>query len=105
MTVYVDKISDYPVVAEAAKRHGRRWCHMWTDGDLSELHALAAKIGLRREWFQDGQHPHYDLVPSKRALAIEVGAVEREFREYLRLKRASAHISSKTIPQIKRPSK
>jgi hypothetical protein len=58
----------------------------WTGGghltatDLDELHAMAKKIGLRREWFQDnGTFPHYDCQKRKRALAIKAGAVPVEF--------------------------
>lgn len=52
--------------------------HM-TCSDIDELHAMAARIGLRRAWFQDKSFPHYDLTKSKRALAIAAGAVEVEF--------------------------
>lgn len=70
MTVYVDE-PIWPF-------RGQKYCHMFTDGDLSELHALADKIGLKRAWFQNprpGDHPHYDLSPVKRALALQNGAV------------------------------
>lgn len=56
----------------------------WTGGghltttDIDELHELAAKIGLRREWFQDKTFPHYDVQRRKRQLAIAAGAVPRE---------------------------
>ena len=65
--VYVDEIHEYETNLPYKK-----WCHMATDGPLEELHAMAAKLGLRREWFQDKPHaPHYDLVPSKRILALK----------------------------------
>lgn len=73
MTVYVDK---FPA----------GW-GKWTGGghltttDIDELHALAAKIGLKREWFQDKTFPHYDVQARKRLLAIAAGAVERDFLE------------------------
>lgn len=36
---------------------------------------MAARLGLKREWFQQNSRlPHYDLVPSKRALALKYGA-------------------------------
>jgi len=55
-------------------RNGHRWCHMFTDeADCAELHRMARKIGLRREWFQGD---HYDLTPGRRARAVELGAVE-----------------------------
>lgn len=75
--VYVD-----PLVAYGWKLRGRVTlsCHMFTDGDLSELHNLAQKIGLKREWFQDKRLPHYDLTPSRRVLALRNGAVEATHR-------------------------
>jgi Protein of unknown function (DUF4031) len=71
-TIYVDDIVTY----ENCQLPYKRWCHMATDGDIEVLHAMAARIGLKREWFQDKpKHPHYDLTPSKRAEAINLGAV------------------------------
>jgi len=65
--IYVDDVKKYP---------SGNWSHMMTDGDLSELHEMAAKIGLQRRWFQNKpRHPHYDVRPSKRTLAIENGAI------------------------------
>lgn len=66
--IYVDEIFDY------GKRG--KWCHLATDSDdLTALHLFAASIGLKRRWFQDHPlHPHYDLTPSKRELAIKCGA-------------------------------
>ena len=62
----------------------RRMCHMMTDGDIEELHAMALSIGLRRAWFQDHSlHPHYDLTASKRAAAIRAGAVTVSSRELI----------------------
>lgn len=53
-------------------------CHLTCD-DLEKLHEFAAKIGLKRAWFQDHyQNPalhHYDLTPGKRAQALAMGAV------------------------------
>lgn len=72
MTVYVDKVQFYPQSSLKQKR----WCHMGTDGPIEELHAVAERIGLRRAWFQDKPgHPHYDLFPSKRRLALSMGLV------------------------------
>lgn len=52
------------------------YCHMLAD-ELEELHAMATKLGLKRSWFQNSASaPHYDLAPSKRALAIQLGAQE-----------------------------
>lgn len=69
--IYVDPIRYYP----DCRLPYQYWCHMATDGPPSELHQMAAKLGLCRAWFQDmPTHPHYDLTPAKRAQAIRLGA-------------------------------
>lgn len=52
-------------------------------GDLEELHGFAAKIGLRREWYQTGRgHDHYDLTTKRKLiLALKHGAVLCHVRE------------------------
>ena len=72
MPVYVDPLMNF-----GWKLRGREIpnCHMFTDEiDLTALHELAAKIGMKRAWFQDKwSAPHYDLTPNRRADAIEAG--------------------------------
>jgi hypothetical protein len=58
------------ILADGIRRHRSGWCHMVSDRYVEELHAFASEIGLRREWFQGGPRPHYDLRPSKRRLAM-----------------------------------
>jgi len=50
-------------------------CHLVAD-TAAELHAMAARIGVARRWFQQkpGTLPHYDICLSKRALALGAGA-------------------------------
>ena len=58
MAVYVDAMVKYGV---RRGRAGPRWCHMIADSP-KELHAMAARIGLRRTWFQaKASVPHYDI--------------------------------------------
>lgn len=89
MTVYVD---DFRVPARIAGVSGR-WSHLTADTE-TELHEFAARIGLRREWFQDRcrvgrcepcPHWHYDLADSKRREAIAAGAQSVSFREFGRI--------------------
>ena len=55
--------------------YGRmKMCHMTADTE-EELHAMADKIGLKREWFQDGRIPHYDVSKGKRFDALANGAI------------------------------
>jgi len=70
VTVYVDDM-------KAA--FGRMvMCHMLADTD-DELHAMADRIGVQRRWWQSPAKTsgsHYDIALSKRALAVQAGAVE-----------------------------
>jgi hypothetical protein len=76
MTVYVDAVF-IP--------YGRmKMCHMIADTE-DELHAMADKIGLKREWFQGGSKPHYDVSKGKRIEAIRHGAIEVTVRELIAL--------------------
>lgn len=87
MAIYVDSIKTYPIsmIQGAARRLGQRWCHMWTDGSEAELHRFAARIGLKKAWFQrKGSRGHYDLIPRRRAVAVKYGAVEEEYSSYLK---------------------
>lgn len=67
MAVYVDQYK------HALGR--MKMCHLLAD-TLDELHAMADRIGLKREWFQNKKTPHYDVCQSKRELAVGAGAVE-----------------------------
>ncbi|MFA7454891.1 MAG: DUF4031 domain-containing protein [Desulfobulbaceae bacterium] len=76
--VYVDALR--PCVPNA------RWpwdksCHLLADS-VEDLHRFAAKLGLRRSWFQDHSIlPHYDLTVGMRQRAIMQGAREIDSRE------------------------
>jgi predicted kinase len=69
MAILVDELREYPGV----RLPFTEWCHMTTDGSFDELHAFAARLGLRRRWFQ---RDHYDLPPHARAAAVALGAEE-----------------------------
>lgn len=71
MAVYVDG---------AENQFGRmKMCHMVAD-TVAELHEMADKIGMRREWFQPYSSPHYDLSKTRRAAAVKLGAIEVDRR-------------------------
>jgi hypothetical protein len=57
---------------------------MVSDESVGELHEFAATIGLKRKAFQSTSRPHYDLRPSKRQLAVSMGAEEVGMRDLLR---------------------
>jgi hypothetical protein len=70
------------ILVDPIRRHqSGEWCHMVSDESLEELHEFAATIGLRRKAFQCTSRPHYDLRPSKRRLAVSMGAQEVGMRD------------------------
>lgn len=56
---------------------GRLWAHLFSP-DIEALHEFAARLGMRRDWFQQppkASWPHYDLTESRRSQALRLGAV------------------------------
>ena len=57
--------------------------HLIADSE-KELHDFAKKIGLKRDWFQDHRHKHYDLTTKRMAnKAIINGAILKTTREII----------------------
>jgi Protein of unknown function (DUF4031) len=75
MSVYVDNYF---------AQFGRmKMSHMIADS-LEELHAMADQIGVARRWFQEqSSFPHYDVCKAKRELAIGLGAIALEKRDFV----------------------
>lgn len=71
------------------------WCHMWSSqidtnyfASLDELRDMARQLGLKDEHIQvtrgiSGPFPHYDLHPSKRELALKLGAHEKKLIDWI----------------------
>ena len=66
-----------------------------------ELHTFVARLGMRREWFQDKpgrpHHAHYDLPERARSEAVANGAVEvtwRDLGRMLRERRTASAVGS-----------
>lgn len=72
MTTYVD---EFRVWAPTSVRCFKAGSSHLTADSVRELHWFAGRIGLRREWFQDGSTPHYDLTEKRRAAALREGAI------------------------------
>ncbi len=68
------------VLVDAAiwRWRGRRWAHLASDTSAAELHAFAARLGLRPEQFQGD---HYDIPDELRTRALGLGAVPVSSRE------------------------
>ena len=77
--VYVDDMYRYPL-----GRFGRmKMSHLIADTD-EELHAMAARIGVARRWWQSPEKTsgsHYDIAMSMREAAIRHGAVAITLKE------------------------
>jgi hypothetical protein len=81
MSVYVDP---------ARHAFGRMiMCHMMAD-TTDELLAMADKIGVDRKWIQKAgtAYEHFDIAKSKRALAVDAGAIEVSSRDIGKLIRS-----------------
>lgn len=81
MSIYVDNMR---------AQFGRmKMCHMLADS-TAELLAMADRIGVDRKWLQKAgtAHEHFDIALSKRALAVEAGAIEVSMMELGRIIRA-----------------
>lgn len=86
MTVYVDDMQ---------AEFGRMvMCHMIADAE-DELHAMAQRIGIARRWYQGD---HYDICKSKRALAVQHGAVVVTLRQL-----AVMHMRRRASGELGRP--
>lgn len=74
VTVYVDTMR--------APYRGMRMSHMVADSTV-ELIAMADRIGVARRWLQCAgtYREHFDVCESKRAAALQAGAVEISERE------------------------
>lgn len=75
MSAYVDN--------ERIPWRGKLWCHLVADS-LDELHQFAARLGLKRAWFQDkASYPHYDVTTSARERALVLGALPARKRQMI----------------------
>ncbi len=73
MAVYVDDMH----LTKLGQYRRMKMCHMVADSP-QELLAMADMIGVQRKWIQHAGtvKEHFDICMSKRAKAIEAGAVE-----------------------------
>lgn len=86
--ILVDEIIEHPIRAinPAARKFGRKWCHMVSDTSIEELHEFATMLfnnrpDLAKKWYQKS---HYDLTPTLRSHAIGLGAKEVDSHELVK---------------------
>jgi hypothetical protein len=81
VAVYVDDAAIPAEVRNGTRVHRSQWSHLTADTQ-DEMHEFAARLGLRRSYFQPGRplggkpSPfwHYDVTAGKRAQALRLGA-------------------------------
>ena len=73
MTVFIDDMYRYAI----GQFRGMHMSHMVADTD-AELHAMAARIGMQREWYQGD---HYAVPLTRRDQALAQGAVAVTYRQ------------------------
>lgn len=73
--VYVDRLTDWGWKLGPSS-------HMIADTE-EELHAFAARVGLKRAWAQRSRSgvPHYDLTARRREVAVRLGAMDCQTTE------------------------
>ena len=98
MSVYVDPLRVWGGAGAPKCFRFKASCHMYAD-TLLELHAMAKRIGLKFEWFQNKDSlKHYDLTEPKRNTAVKHGAVEVDFNHLINYMRALRDDNDHTIP-------
>lgn len=82
MTVYVDN----PMYARTASKKPRKlYAHMVADS-FDELHAFAAKIGVKKHFFHRSKTAHhYDINQDQYVIALKNGAQLVDSREIVRI--------------------
>jgi len=95
MAVYVDDSSIPATVINGRVQHMSQWSHLFADTQ-DELHEFAARLGLKRSYFQPGRprgdgspspHWHYDVTAGKRQQALRLGAQPVAWRDSPRIMR------------------
>jgi hypothetical protein len=99
------------VMSDAAACRVFWW--LMLDVGADELHAFAQRLGLQRSWSQERPKAiahHYDIVPTKRALALRLGAVEVSSRELcirnydgFTQRRARGELPERSLPVVRYP--
>jgi hypothetical protein len=73
MAVYIDDMYRYAI----GQFRGMHMSHMIADTP-EELHAMAMRIGMKREWYQGD---HYDVPLPRRHMALTGGATAITYRQ------------------------
>lgn len=89
MTIYVDD-------PRSVGGEYHFWCHMFTDSELADLHTFAKLLGLKRHWFQGNNlaFPHYDISPTRRSVALQLGAVSKPLKDFIRERRQRVNVGN-----------
>jgi hypothetical protein len=87
VAIYVDDMLLFATVGRTTSR----WSHLFSyPHDQAELDAFARQLGLRKSWEQrGGDFIHYDVVHTKRDLAIRLGAIPIAYRDLPNYSRAA----------------
>src|SRR5258708_24650833 len=105
MTVYVDDARIPARVRNGSRSHRSAWCHLTADTQ-EELHEFAARLGLKRSYFQPGKPAgdgspspfwHYDLTEGKVRQALALGAQQVSARDITALMRVRQEAAASVL--------
>lgn len=87
-----------------------RWSgggHLQAD-TIDELHEFAARLGMRRAWFQSKpgrpENDHYDLTQAGRVRALQMGAIAEDRRAGTRRRQATRRAARRRSERLPAPS-
>lgn len=95
MAIYVDDLIKWPKYIVQGKKRSKTpvWCRMISANGPEELHAFARKIGLDRNWFDEGPPmDHYALTPVRRGMAIQEGAIALDYDSMMATMRVASKL-------------
>lgn len=73
MAVYVDSLCYY---GGTGFFKDKQTCHLLADTKEELVDFAVNSLGMNPRWLQDTRVPHFDLVESRRRMAVENGAIE-----------------------------
>lgn len=74
--------------------------HLISDKSLHDLHQFARLLGLKAEWFQWQNYPHYDLVKSVKNKDNTLSFVKSEPKGAMAVKVGAKLVSSRKIVEV-----
>lgn len=78
MTIYIDELTEW--------KPNQKSAHLGSNESVEELYMFADNMGFPRNWLQDKDYFHYDVIGvAKYNLALKLGAQQVSSKEWIKL--------------------